>query len=181
MNWPILIFGQKHFLCAPIGSEHGQENVGISSCILNVTCGNRDWINNLKKIQYTEIQIQFLCNTLTECFPTLHILGAVTHFADNVDRAGVQHIEQSGSQTISPVFSQPALTWKDVLDTFGWHGNRQLIHQPAALWCDTIMAKLRGKRRERRWRGNLYITWFLFDLGTSRINYCWARMVLLKF
>lgn len=140
------------------------------------------WLNKQpKKIQYTETQIKFLCNTLTECFPTLHILGAVTHFADNVDRAGVQHIEQSGSQTISPVFSQPALTWKDVLDTFGWHGNRQLIHQPAALWCDTVMAKLRGKRRERRWRGNWYITWFLFDLGTSRINYCWARMVLLKF
>lgn len=49
-----------------------------------------------------------------------HILFVVTHFADNVDRAGVQHIEQSGSQTIAPVFSQPALTWKDVLDTFGW-------------------------------------------------------------
>lgn len=90
----------------------------------------------------------------SEDFPQFHILGSVTHFADNVDRAGVQHVEQSGSQTISPVFSQPALTWKDVLDTFGWHGNRQLIHQPAALWCDTVMAELRRERvREREWEG----------------------------
>ena len=73
----------------------------------------------------------------------------MTHFADNVDGAGVQHIEESGSQTISPVLSQPALTWKDVLDTFGWHGNRQLIHQPAALWCDTVMAELGERRRVR--------------------------------
>lgn len=84
---------------------------------------------------------------------TSHIFSAVTHFADNVDRAGVQHIEKSGCQTISPVFSQPALTWKDVLDTFGWHGNRQLIHQPAALWCDTVVAELRRDRRKRRERG----------------------------
>ena len=76
----------------------------------------------------------------------------LTHFADNVDGAGVQHIEQSVGQTISPVFSQPALTWKYVLDTFGWHGNRQLIHQPAALWCDTIMAEL--VRRQRGVRGD---------------------------
>ncbi len=92
----------------------------------------------------------FLCNILTECFLRFHIFGAVTHFADNVDRARVQHVEQSGSQTISPVFSQPALTWKDVLDTLGWHGNRQLIRQPAALWCDTVMAKLRKRAREER-------------------------------
>lgn len=75
-------------------------------------------------------------------------MGAAPHFAGDVDRAGVQHVEQSDSQTVSSVFGQPALTWKDVLDTFGWHGNRQLIHQPAALWCDTVMAKLR-----KRWRG----------------------------
>lgn len=99
----------------------------------------------------------------------------MTYFAYNVDRVRVQHIEQSGSQTISPVFSQPALTWKDVLDTFGWHGNRQLIHQPAALWCDTVMAKLRkrwreergggGKRERKRGKAQLRIdTLFLFCL-----------------
>lgn len=71
----------------------------------------------------------------------------MTHFAGDVDGAGVEHIEQSGSQTISPVFSQPALTWKNVLDTFGWHGNRQLVHQPAAFWCDSVMAELRKTRR----------------------------------
>lgn len=76
-----------------------------------------------------------------------HLLVAVTHFAANVDHDGVQNIEQSGSETIASVFSQPALTWKDVLDTFGWHGNRQLIHKPAAFWRDTIMTKLREKQK----------------------------------
>ena len=73
---------------------------------------------------------------------------SLTHFADDVDRAGVQHVEQSGSEAVSPVFRQPALTWKIVLDTFGWHGNRKLIHQPAALWCDAVMAELRGTEEE---------------------------------
>ncbi|TNN59105.1 hypothetical protein EYF80_030639 [Liparis tanakae] len=41
------------------------------------------------------------------------------------------------------------ITRKAVLDTFGWHRNRQLIHQPAALWRDTVMAEL----RERSGRG----------------------------
>lgn len=86
----------------------------------------------------------------------------MTHFAVNVDGAGVQHVEQPGSQTVSSVLRQPALTRKDVLNTFGWHGNRQLIDQPAALWCDTVMAELRGRRREREEggedrTGNLYI------------------------
>lgn len=142
-----------------------------------------DWVSPVttvaEYITYNTWQITHikLCFYASECFPRFHILGSVTHFADNVDRAWVQHVEQSGSQTISPVFSQPALTWKDVLDTFGWHGNRQLIHQPAALWCDTIMAELRRKRekgREREREGVGRQKWeliyylILFDLGTRR-------------
>lgn len=74
----------------------------------------------------------------------------MTHFADNVDSASIQHIKKSGSQTISSVFSQPAPTWKNVLDTFGWHGNRQLFHQPAALWCHTVMTKLRNQKKKKK-------------------------------
>jgi len=99
--------------------------------------------------QVRKTLILFLHNIATERFPRFHILGAETHFAVDVDGGGVQDIDQSGGQTIAPVFSQPAVTWKAVLDTFGWHGNRQLIHQPAALWCDTVMAELRERRGGR--------------------------------
>lgn len=56
----------------------------------------------------------------------------------------VQHIEDSGSQAVSSIFGQPALAGKDVFDPFGWHGNRQLIHQPAAVRSGPVMAKLRA-------------------------------------
>lgn len=64
------------------------------------------------------------------------------------DRNGlcIQHVEHSGSQTISSIFGQPALAGKDIFDPFGWHSNRQLINQPAALRSGPIMAELQGGR-----------------------------------
>lgn len=57
---------------------------------------------------------------------------------------GVQRVEHSGSQTIPSVFGQPALASKDIFDPLCWHGNRQLINQPAALWSGPIVAKLQA-------------------------------------
>lgn len=57
---------------------------------------------------------------------------------------GVQRVEHPGSQTVTPVFSQPALASKDIFDPLGWHGNRQLINQPAALWSGPIVAELQA-------------------------------------
>lgn len=58
----------------------------------------------------------------------------------------IQHIEYSRSQTVSSIFGQPALASKDIFDPFGWHSNRQLINQPAALRSGPIMAELQGGR-----------------------------------
>lgn len=55
---------------------------------------------------------------------------------------GVQRVEHPGSQTVSSIFGQPALASKDIFDPLGWHGNRQLINQPAALWSGPIVAQL---------------------------------------
>lgn len=49
LDWPIPVLRQQHFLCAPVGPVHSQENVRIRPCILSVSCDNRDWINNLQK------------------------------------------------------------------------------------------------------------------------------------
>ena len=83
------------------------------------------------------------------------------HLANDVDGAGVQHVEQPGGEPVPPVLCQPALTWEAVLDTFGWHGYSQLVHQPAALWSGPVVAQLEwdgGSRRggettegKRRW------------------------------
>lgn len=60
------------------------------------------------------------------------------------DGLGVQRVEHPGSQTVPSVFGQPALASKDIFDPFGWHGNRQLINQPAALRSGPIVAKLQA-------------------------------------
>ena len=68
----------------------------------------------------------------------------LTHPLADGNGLRVQHVEDSGSQAVSSVFGQPALAGKDVFDPFGWHGNRQFLHQPAALRSGPVMAKLQA-------------------------------------
>lgn len=46
---PVLILGEKHLLAAPVGSEHSYKDVGVSTCVLCVTCDRRHFINHLRK------------------------------------------------------------------------------------------------------------------------------------
>lgn len=48
LNGPVLFFRKQHFLCAPIGSKHSQENVGVGPCLPCVPRDNCGWINNLQ-------------------------------------------------------------------------------------------------------------------------------------
>lgn len=72
--------------------------------------------------------------------------ATVTYLLGDRNGLCIQHVEHSGSQTISSIFGQPALAGKDIFDPFGWHSNRQLINQPAALRSGSIMAELQGGR-----------------------------------
>lgn len=44
---PVLVLQKEHLLRAPIGSEHGYENVSVGSCILSVTRDDRHLVNHL--------------------------------------------------------------------------------------------------------------------------------------
>lgn len=86
LDWPISIFGQQHFLCAPVGSKHGQKNVGVCPCILSVSCDNRDRINNLKNTVENNLTSYSSVNAR---FPRRRAVAEVTYYAYNVDCAGV--------------------------------------------------------------------------------------------
>ncbi len=66
---------------------------------------------------------------------------------DDADGGGVQYVEDSGRQTVSSVFGQPALAQKVVLNAFGGNGHRQLVHQPAALGSRSVMTQLRTEHQ----------------------------------
>lgn len=67
----------------------------------------------------------------------------VTHFLRDGNGFRIQHVENSGGQAVAAIFGQPACASKNVFDPFGWHGNGELVDQPAALGSGTVMAELR--------------------------------------
>lgn len=84
-----------------------------------------------------------ICSLPNDCALHLHLLTLAYLLGDG-NGLRIQHVEYSGGQTISSIFGQPALASKDIFDPFGWHSNRQLINQPAALRSGPIMAELQA-------------------------------------
>lgn len=148
---PVLVLLQLHLFCAAVGPKHRHVDSGVCSCTLNVSCFHRHLVYNLTK-RFKSLNtnnnrnttLTYLNNAVKKfkgskkcifCVPVWYLLGDGNGFC-------IQYIKYSRSQPIPSVFGQPALAKKSIFDPFGWHGDGQLLDEPAALRGGPVMPQL---------------------------------------